>query len=103
MWLQNLLASLFGEVLETTVIHCDNQSRVKFSENHVFHDRSKHIDMRYHYIRDMVERGVVRLQYILMDEQIVDILMKPLSLAKFVRFRDKLGMAENSSLAKREC
>ena len=61
VWLQKLLANLFGDVLETTVIHCDNQSCVKLSENPIFHDWSKHIDMRYHYIRNMVERGVVRL------------------------------------------
>jgi hypothetical protein len=86
-----------------TVIHCDNQSCVKLSENPVFHDRSKHVDMRYHYIRDMVKRGAVRLQYISTDEQIADVLTKPLSSTKFVYFQDKLGMAESASLAKREC
>lgn len=64
MWLRKLLVGLLGEVLEVTVIHCDNQSCVKLLENHVFHDRSKHIEMRYHYIINMAQRGVVRLQYI---------------------------------------
>ena len=76
---------------------------MKLSENPIFHDRSKHIDMRYHYIRNMVERGAVRLQYISTDEQIVDVLTKPLCSAKFVYFQDKLGMAKNASLAEREC
>lgn len=78
--------SLIGDVLETTVIHCDTQSCVKLLENPIFHDRSKYIDMRYHYIRDMVERGVMRLQCILTDEQIAYVLTKPLSLAKFIYF-----------------
>ena len=85
------------------IIHCDDQSCIKLSENLVFHDRSKHIEMRYHFIKDLVQRGAMKLQYIRIDEQIADILTKPLTASKFVYFRDKLGMAENASLAKREC
>jgi hypothetical protein len=51
----------------------------------------------------MVQKGAVKLQYISIDEQIVDILTKPLSRVKFVYFRDKLGMMQNVSLAEREC
>jgi hypothetical protein len=50
VWLRKLLLYLFSAELEPTVIHCDNQSCIKLSENHVFHDRSKHIEMRYHYV-----------------------------------------------------
>ena len=50
IWPRELLEGLFGDVLETTVIHCDNQSCVKLSENPVFHDTSKHIENRYHYL-----------------------------------------------------
>jgi hypothetical protein len=57
-------SGLFGDNLETTVVHCDNQSCIKLSENPIFHDRSNHIDMRYHYIRDLVQRKTVKLQYI---------------------------------------
>ena len=102
IWLRKLLASLFGDVLETTVIQCDNQSCVKLSENLVFHDKSKHIEMRYHYLRDTVQKGAICLQYV-PTEQIADIFTKPLTAVKFVYFRDKLGMAENASLAEREC
>jgi len=52
-------------------------------ENLVFHDKSKHIKVRYHYIRDMVQRGVVNLQYVGTYEQVVDVLTKPLSCVKF--------------------
>jgi hypothetical protein len=51
VWLIKLISGLFGDRLETTMIHCDNQSCMKLTENPVFHDRSKHIDMRYHYIK----------------------------------------------------
>ena len=69
----------------------------------MFHDRLKHIEMRYHFIRDLVQRGAMKLQYIRTDEQIADILTKPLTASKFMHFRDKLGMAENASFAEREC
>jgi hypothetical protein len=77
------------------LIHCDNQSCVKLSENLFFHDKSKHIEIKYHDIRDMVQRGVVELQYISTNEMIADILTKPLSRVKYEHFRDKLGMMQN--------
>jgi len=54
VWLQKLLADLSGHELNLIVIFCNNQSCVKLSENFVFHSRSKHIDMKYYYIRDIV-------------------------------------------------
>jgi hypothetical protein len=74
------------------VILCDNQSCIKMMENPVFHDKSKHIKIWYHYIRDMVQRGVVKLQYVRTNEQVADVLTKPLSRVKFEYFRDKLGV-----------
>jgi hypothetical protein len=74
------------------VILCDNQSCIKMMENPVFHDKSKHIEIRYHYIRDMVQRGVVKLQYVGTNEQVADVLTKPLSCVMFEYFRDKLGV-----------
>jgi hypothetical protein len=103
VWLRKLLSDLFRTELEPTVIHCDNQSCIKLTENPVFHDRSKHIEMRYHYIRDMIQRKVLSLQYVPTAEQTADIFTKPLPLIKFAYFRDKLGVAENTSLAEREC
>jgi hypothetical protein len=69
----------------------------------VFHDRLKHINIRYHFIRDYVQRGAVKLQYISTDEQVADIFTKDLIKGKFVFFRDKLGVMLNTFLAKREC
>lgn len=69
----------------------------------MFHDKSKHIEIKYHFIRDCVEKGIVKLHYIPMDEQIADILTKALMKSKFEFFRDKLGVVQNTFLAKREC
>jgi hypothetical protein len=69
----------------------------------LFHDRLKHNEIKYHFIRDKEQKGAVKLQYISANEQIADILTKTLVKGKFVYFRDKLGVVENTSLAKREC
>ena len=100
MWLRKLLADLSGHQVDVTVIFCDNQSCIKLSENSVFHDRSKHIDMKYHYIRDIVQKGVVKLQYISTDEQVADIFTKPLARVKFAYFRERLGVVENPFIDK---
>ena len=62
------------------------------SKNPVFHDKSKHIEIKYHHIRDMVKRGAVKLQYVTMDEQIAILLTNPLAKVKFKYFREKLGV-----------
>jgi len=103
LWLRKLLVDLFDQELRPTVIYCDNQSCIQLSENPVFHDRSKHIEIKYHFIRDYVQRGAVELQYISTDEQVADVLTKSLGRGKFVFFRDKLGVVRNTFLGKREC
>jgi hypothetical protein len=64
IWLHKLLTTLFDLEMEATVILCDNQSCIKMTENPMFHDKSKHIEIRYHYFCDMVQRGAVKLQYV---------------------------------------
>jgi hypothetical protein len=59
IWLRKLLTTLFDQELDPTVIYCDNQSCVKLSENPVFHDNSKHIEIEYHIIQDRIQKGVV--------------------------------------------
>ena len=58
VWREKILFELFDLPLDATY---ENRSCVKLSENLVFHDRSKHIKIKYHYIRDMVQRGAVKL------------------------------------------
>jgi hypothetical protein len=92
IWIRKLLTGLFDLEMRATAILCDNQSCIKMTENPVFHDRSKHIEIHYHFIRDMVQRGALKLQYISTDEQVADVMTKPLSRVKFEHFRDKLGI-----------
>ena len=68
IWLQKPLSGLFEMELDTKVILCDNHSCIKMTENPVFHDKSKHIEIRYFYIRDMVQKGAIQLYYVITEE-----------------------------------
>jgi hypothetical protein len=76
---------------------------MNLSENPVFYDKSKHIEIKYHYIRDMVQRKAVHVQYLPTHEQIADIFTKLLARTKFKYFRERLGLVESASLTEREC
>ena len=85
------------------MIYCDNQSCIKLSENPVFHDRSKHIDIRYHHLRDCLERRIMLLQYNSTEEIDAHILAKALPKCKFEFHRDRIGVEDNPFLVEREC
>ena len=76
------------------LVYIDNHSCVKLSKNPVFHDKSKHIEIKYHYIMNMAQKGAVKLQYVATEEQIADVLTKPLARLKFEYFREKLGVLQ---------
>jgi hypothetical protein len=70
-----------------TVIWEDNEACIAQSKNPVNHKRCKHILLKYHYLRDLTESGIVRLEYICTTDQVADILTKPLALALFSKLR----------------
>ena len=94
IWLRKLIVGLFGQPMEPIVIYCDNQSCTKLAINPLFHNRSKHIEIPNHYLRDMVERKVIQLEYVCIDQQTVDILTKPLARNKIEHFMNKLSMVK---------
>eukprot|EP00253_Pinus_taeda_P033244 PITA_33244 len=98
IWMRKILVGLFGSHLDPTVIYCDNQSCIKLSANPVFHDRSKHIDIRYHHIRDCVQRRIMLLSYTPTEDQDADILTKALTRSKFEYHRGRIGVADNPYL-----
>eukprot|EP00253_Pinus_taeda_P009936 PITA_09936 len=68
IWMWKILVGLFGQMMDPTVINYDNQSCIKLSENPVFRDRSKHIDIRYHHLWDCVVKRIMMLQYVSNEE-----------------------------------
>ena len=103
IWMRKILVGLFGSHLDPTGIYCDNQSCIKLSINPLFHDRSKHIDIQYHHIRDCVQRKIMLLSYIPTEDQDANILTKALTKRKFEYHRDRIGVEDNPYIVEREC
>ena len=74
------------EVPDEIDVRCDNNSTIFVSENLVNNSRSKHIDIRYHYVRELIERKIIKLSHICTKLNIADIMTKPLTSDVFVKF-----------------
>lgn len=94
IWLRNLLTQVTGEKTGPVVLYLDNKSAIDLAKNPVFHGRSKHIDIRYHFIRECVEKGEIIVKHIGTDMQRADVLTKALAVVKFERMRKLLGMKD---------
>jgi hypothetical protein len=71
---------------------CDSTSAISVAKNPVLHSRTKHIEVRYHFLRDNVEKGNIDLIYVPTEKQLADILTKALDQATFARLRGELGL-----------
>lgn len=91
VWMKGLLAEM-EENTGTITIFCDNSSAIKLSKNPVMHRRTKHIDIRYHYLRELVEKQVVELEFCGTKQQIADGMTKPVKEAAFNEIRTVMGV-----------
>ena len=94
MWLRNLLSELTRTKPKKVVLFVDNNSAIQLMKNPVFHGRSKHIDIKFHYIRECVERGDILVKRVSTLEQKADSLTKAMSVVKLVEMRHLLGVRE---------
>jgi hypothetical protein len=94
IWLRSMLSHLRVEQAGSTLIHCDNSSSIKLSKNPILHGRCKHIDVRFHFLRDLTKDGIIELVHCKSQDQIADIMTKPLKLEAYCKLRHKLGMDE---------
>ncbi|XP_074558519.1 secreted RxLR effector protein 161-like [Curcuma longa] len=93
IWLRRLLKDLQQVQEQPTVIHCDNMSAIAMTKNPVFHSRTKHIELRHHFIRDVVNKGEINLEFVRTDAQCADFLTKAVHVEKFQKARDMLKIA----------
>nr|CAH66624.1 OSIGBa0115A19.5 [Oryza sativa] len=94
IWLNRLLAELLGEDPGQTVMKVDNKSAINLCKNPVLHDRSKHIDTRFHFIRECVEKKQIAVEYVRTEDQLADILTKPVGRVRFLELRKKMGLEQ---------
>ncbi|KAL5707577.1 non-specific serine/threonine protein kinase [Ranunculus cassubicifolius] len=97
-WIAHLLQSIHQPLQVVLVRHCDNISAISLCSNPVFHGRSKHIEVDFHYIRELVQQKQLLIQYIPTADQSADILTKALSSAKHNSFKLKLSVCPPFSL-----
>jgi hypothetical protein len=91
VWLQRLLTDI-GENIKPITIMEDNQGAIAIAKNPVGHKRTKHIDIRYHFVREQTQKGVIEIQYLSTKEMLADMFTKPLPRGQFEYLRSKIGM-----------
>ncbi|XP_045831624.1 secreted RxLR effector protein 161-like [Trifolium pratense] len=92
IWLKSVLKHLKIGQGNTTMIYCGNSSSIKLSKNPIMHGRCKHIDVRFHFLRNLAREGIVELKHCTSQEQLADLMTKPLKLDTFVKLKKELGM-----------
>jgi len=93
LWMKQQLED-FEIKFDHIPIRCDNTSAINLSKNPVQHSRSKHIEIRHHFIRDHVQNGDIQIEFVLSEKQVADIFTKPLSEEIFCKIRRELGMID---------
>ena len=91
-WIQTFLSKIGHPLGKPIPLYVDNQSAIKLIQNPVAHDRTKHIDIKYHFIRDAQAQGIIKVEYCPTEQQVADVLTKPLSREKHKRFTEQMGL-----------
>jgi hypothetical protein len=92
VWLARLLGDFKGRDADTVELKIDNKSALALIQNPVFHERSKHIDVRYHFIRECREDGRISADFVSTKDQLADIQTKALGRVRFHELRARIGM-----------
>ncbi|GAA0160040.1 transmembrane signal receptor [Lithospermum erythrorhizon] len=98
LWMKRILKVLKHEERECTEIRCDNNSTIKLSRNPVMYGRCKHIDISYHFLRDLVKEGTITLSYYRSEDQVADVMTKALKVDAFLKQRQALGMHDHKEV-----
>ena len=94
MWVRTVLTDLQVKVSSPMVMMCDNKAATYIANNPVFHERTKHIEVDCHYIRDMVQAGHISTKHLKSEDQVADIFTKPLARPSFSKCCGKLSMID---------
>ncbi|KAF2319032.1 hypothetical protein GH714_012725 [Hevea brasiliensis] len=101
IWLRKLLKDLANEQVEPTVIWCDNKSAIAIASNPIQHGRTKHIKVKFHFLREAEKSCEIKLLHCKSDEQLADVLTKALPKSKFEEMKKKLRVSRK--ILKEEC
>lgn len=93
-WVCSLLTELRVTLGTTPTIYCDNVGATYLSANPVFHSRMKHLALDFHFVRDNVQSGALRVSHVSTRDQLADALTKPLARGRFKELMDKIGVSK---------
>lgn len=91
-WLWFLLSELGAAPAQPTPLYCDNKSAIAMAESTIFHERTKHIELDCHLVKEKVQKGVIRLMFINSCNQVADGFTEALTVSQFEWFHNKLGL-----------
>ena len=94
IWLRQLMADVRCKQVGGTLVMCDNQGAIALAKNPVHHARTKHIDVQHHFVREKVERGLIRLEYCPTEDMVADVLTKALARERHERLRKMMGFTD---------
>jgi len=92
IWMRKVLEEIHFKQNGSTTIYCDSSSTIRLSKNVVQHGRSTHIDVKFHFLRDLTKDGVIDLIFCRSENQLANVFTKSLKLASFLKFRKLLGV-----------
>jgi hypothetical protein len=94
LWMRQTLRD-YGYKLSKVPLLCDNESTIRMADNPVEHSLTKHIDIRYHFLRDHQQKGDIKIAYLSTHNQLVDIFTKPLDENTFSNLRNELNILDS--------
>ncbi|CAL1404706.1 unnamed protein product [Linum trigynum] len=94
LWLQSLLTELGQQLPSAPALWCDNLGATFLAHNPVFHNRSKHMEIEFHFVRDQVIKGQLHVHFLPAPDQLADVLTKPLPRQPFIKFCSKFRLSE---------
>jgi hypothetical protein len=94
LWMRQTLRD-YGYKLTKVPLLCDNESAIRMADNPVEHSRTKHMAIRYHFLRDHQHRGDIEIAYVSTKEQLADIFTKPLDEKTFTKLRHELNILDS--------
>jgi hypothetical protein len=97
LWMRQTLRD-YGDKLSKVLLLCDNESAIRRANNPVEHSRTKHIDIRYHFLRDHQQKGDIEIAYVNTQNQLADIFTKTLDEKTFSKLRNELNILDSRNI-----